>query len=456
MNNYNGIKFGFSPANTAEENSAALKKALEHGGKIVIDEPGVYEIRGGNIIYSDTELVFGNNVFLKKVPDKQRAYAFINAGAYTKEYDCNISLTGLNLIVNNVRADRNAENFILGMICQVGFHFIKNLVIKDFTCLDLEEDDFGIQVCTFENAVFENCRIEGLKDGIHLGAGKGFVIRGCDFRTFDDPIAINANDYVTSNPQFGWIEDGLIENCREFDQPSTVGYFCRFPGGCWGNWYENMVVQNSDKAVWEGRVYIVNAKPDGNFMVSKFPPTHTSGKKTYPDGITWSAAQKGILYNCGSRNIRFNNISLEKNREVAFAFTYGRDNWERSCYPGAKPESFGDFVFENVRNEKQLEMFLWSIVPMKSVTLKNCVLTDCNVHFAVLDEVWDRYPEVNVIFDGCTFVSSGEKVILSNDPRRKVNAVFKNTVLSGGIIPQISGEINIVSSDIEIRKEENK
>lgn len=55
MNNYNGIKFGFSPANTAEENSAALKNALEHGGKIVIDEPGVYEIRGGNIIYSDTE-----------------------------------------------------------------------------------------------------------------------------------------------------------------------------------------------------------------------------------------------------------------------------------------------------------------------------------------------------------------------------------------------------------------
>ena len=141
---------------------------------------------------------------------------------------------------------------------------------------------------------------------------------------------------------------------------------------------------------------------------------------------------------------------------MAFAFTYGRDDWERSCYPGAKPESFGDFVFENVRNEKQLEMFLWSIVPMKSVTLKNCILTDCNVHFAVLDEVWDRYPEVNVIFDGCTFVSSGEKVILSNDPRRKVNAVFKNTVLSGGIIPQISGEINIVSSDIEIKKGENK
>lgn len=99
---------------------------------------------------------------------------------------------------------------------------------------------------------------------------------------------------------------------------------------------------------------------------------------------------------------------------------------------------------------------MWSIVPMKSVTLKNCVLTDCNVHFAVLDEVWDHYPEVNVIFDGCTFVSSGEKVILSNDPRRKVNAVFKNTVLSGEIIPQISGGINIVSSDIEIRKEENK
>ena len=38
----------------------------------------------------------------------------------------------------------------------------------------------------------------------------------------------------------------------------------------------------------------------------------------------------------------------------------------------------------------------FTVVPMKSVTLKNCVLTDCNVHFAVFDEVWDRYPEVNV------------------------------------------------------------
>ena len=35
--------------------------------------------------------------------------------------------------------------------------------------------------------------------------------------TFDDAIALNAHDYATSNPELGWIENGVIENCHDLN-----------------------------------------------------------------------------------------------------------------------------------------------------------------------------------------------------------------------------------------------
>ena len=150
--------------------------------------------------------------------------------------------------------------------------FGENLVVEGYVVKDLPAESFGVQVCTFENARFENLWIEGRKDGVHLGRGRKFVIRHAVFRTFDDPIALNAHDYSTSNPQMGWIEDGVIEDCYDLDDEDTTGFFCRVLAGSWLPWREGMVVQRSDSVVYSGRVYRVVMPPDGRTFVSRTPP----------------------------------------------------------------------------------------------------------------------------------------------------------------------------------------
>ena len=100
---------------------------------------------------------------------------------------------------------------------------VTNLVVEDFECSGVLKKDDGIQVSAFENIRLEHLYIEGDKDGVHLGWGKGFAIRHGRFRTFDDPIALNAFDYVTSNTHVGWIEDGIVEDCYDLDAEDTTG-----------------------------------------------------------------------------------------------------------------------------------------------------------------------------------------------------------------------------------------
>lgn len=67
--------------------------------------------------------------------------------------------------------------------------------------------------------------IKGMKDGVHLGRGNGFTISNCVFQTFDDAIALNAHDYSIGNPELGWIENGVIENCHDLSAENTTGFF---------------------------------------------------------------------------------------------------------------------------------------------------------------------------------------------------------------------------------------
>lgn len=116
---------------------------------------------------------------------------------------------------------------VYGLTGEVSFFRVKRLRVFDFTCMDLPALSYGLHICTFEDIVLERLTIEGRKDAVHLGTGKHFVIRHGLFRTFDDPIALNAHDYAVANPQMGWIEDGLIEDCYDLADRDTTGYFCR-------------------------------------------------------------------------------------------------------------------------------------------------------------------------------------------------------------------------------------
>ena len=101
--------------------------------------------------------------------------------------------------------------------------------IDRFRCFDLGKAQYGIQVCSFEDIVINDVIIKGDKDGVHLGTGKRFTISKGVFQTGDDAVALNAHDYSVGNPELGWIQDGLVENCHDMPATNPRGLFLPDP-----------------------------------------------------------------------------------------------------------------------------------------------------------------------------------------------------------------------------------
>jgi len=312
----------------------------------------------------------------------------------------------------------------MGLRAQVGFIHIKDLVVENYTCTGLLHKDYGIQIADFENIRLEYLNIEGNKDGVHLGMGKGFVIRHGRFRTYDDPVALNAFDYSTSNTHVGWIEDGLVEDCYDLPQDSTVGYFCRILGGAWCEWYKGMKVQHSDTVVYNGRIYRVVMDPrDGKLYTSNTPPCHERGTECY-DGINWVFTQNGSFLNTGCRNIVIRDIHLQKQRPHGISIDLNRDTYAQSYYPGSKPVPQGDILFENIYVENEIPCLLRSNYPTRDITLRNIDLKNSTIRFesAGFDDL--EYPEVQLTLDNVTakpgqIQSDGKHRIVVNDITKK-------------------------------------
>ncbi len=254
-------EFGFSPDATGLQNTRALQRAVDRTGTIMVSRPGIYSIAGTVYLGSNTSLVFGNNVFIKKVAEPDPfTHVLLNKGALTKTYDEHITVSGLQLIVNGIDVRKWQ---VYGLHGQIAFFYVKDLRIEHFRCLDGGRAQYIIHVCTFEDITIEDIRIEGAKDGVHLGRDKRFTIRDGRFETGDDAIALNAHDYSVGNPELGWIEDGVIENMHDLPNPKQeIGYFCRILAGAWIDWRPGMEVQQSDTVVSGGRLYLVQASPN--------------------------------------------------------------------------------------------------------------------------------------------------------------------------------------------------
>lgn len=357
--------------NSGAENRQILQELLDQGGTVRIEKPGTYEIEDTVYIKSNTHLILGAGVVLKRAASGVGSFFLINRGAFTGEWDSNITIEGLHLITNGVEARENAA--VYGLTGEVSLFRVKQLRIFDFTCMDLPRLSYGLHICTFEDIVLERLQIEGRKDAVHLGTGKRFVIRHGMFRTFDDPIALNAHDYAVANPQMGWIEDGLIEDCYDLEDKDTTGYFCRILAGSWVDWYEGMKIQNSDTVVSGGRLYRAFQKPDGVLYKSVTRPTHKEGMCTL-DGINWVMVQENAVYNCGCRNLHFKDIYLQKEREVALSIHFDNDKYSRSVYPGSVMPVQENIIFENLVIQNKTDCLVRSITPVDTVKIINSVI----------------------------------------------------------------------------------
>ncbi|HUX94970.1 MAG TPA: hypothetical protein VMV47_04490 [Bacteroidales bacterium] len=409
--------FGFLPGATGSDNTIALQKAVDQTGTVVVSKPGVYKMAGTVYIGSNTSLIFGNNVFLKKVNEKgEFSHVIVNKGARTKTFDHDITVEGLQIIVNGMDVLKFEEAY--GLHGQLAFFYIKDLRIKKFRCMDLGKVQYGIHICTFEDVIVDDVKIEGDKDGVHLGRGKRFRISNGVFRTYDDAIALNGHDYSVGNPELGWIEDGVIENCYDLDDgKKPIGYFCRILAGAWTDWKEGMEVQQSDAVVSEGRIYRVQAKPDGTKYISKIRPVHETGSETL-DGIPWGVVQNDITYTAGVRNVVFRDIFLEKPR-TGFSVHFDNDRYSRSYYPGSEIPRQEQLLFDNIRVINVQPVILMDIgTPVDVLTITNSTFRNSRINFHG-NKAMPDYLNTIINITGCVFNFSGNLDLVTNNVENK-------------------------------------
>ena len=406
--------FGLSTNASGMENKHALQRAVDQGGTIVVSRPGIYPIAGTVYLGSDTTVIFGNGVLLKKVVEPEPfSHVLLNKGALTKTYDHHITVKGLQIVVNGV--DINTFKDAYGLRGQLAFFYAKDVRIEGFRCLDLGAAQFGIHVCTFEDLVIDDVIIKGQKDGVHLGCGKRFTIRNGVFATGDDAVALNAHDYATSNPELGWIEDGLIENCHDLAEAKNVGYFCRILAGAWIDWRPGLEVQQSDTVVSDGRLYRVQMQPDGKVFKSVTKPTFPSGSEVL-DGIRWGVVQTNVTYTAGVRNVTFRDLFLEKPR-TAFSVHFDIGKWSRSYYPGAEIPVQQQLVFDSIRMLGNQVMFSIG-TPVDVVSIRNSSLKNNQIQFRGNGAMKD-YLKTEVSMLGCVFNHAGAMDLIVNSVANK-------------------------------------
>jgi hypothetical protein len=413
----NAADFGFSPDTAPMENVKALQAAVDNGGTIIVSQPGTYEVGGTVYVGSNTTIKFGNGVSLKKVDAEGIfTHVLLNKGALTRTYDENIVVEGLHIIVNGI--DKPMSE-VFGLRGQIAFFYIKDLRIERFRCYDLDTMQFAIHICTFEDIIVNDVIIKGNKDGVHLGRGNRFTISNGVFQTYDDAVALNAQDYSTSNPELGWIENGVVQNCYDLpDGKDPVGFFCRILAGGWIDWREGMEVQQSDTVISNGRMYRVQANPDGTVYKSVTRPTHVTPSEVL-DGIRWGYVQDHLTYTAGVRNVVFRDIVLKKPRP-GFSAHFDQGRFSRSYYPGAEYPVQEKLLFDNIRVQHDTEMqFVGIATPVDVLTITNSCFKKGKIRFFSNADMAD-YGETLVNLTGCVFNDVPPEDIIDNTVEGKV------------------------------------
>jgi len=395
--------YGFLPSASAEDNTAALQRCVDGGGTVRITVPGTYEICGTILLDSDTKLVFGKNVTISRARDSRGVSArhvFLNRGALDRSWNENITLKGLRLKVNGIDGGEDIPE-IVGLRGHVAFFYARNVVVRDLEILDLASRCYGVQICTFENATVRDVHIEGKKDGVHFGPGRHFLVKNGIFKTYDDPIALNAHDYPTGNPEMGWIEDGRVENCFDLEDPElgTTGYFARIIAGAWRDWEEGMPIHiNGDAVVSGGRIYRSRGPVEHTTITSTCRPVHESGTVTYPDGITWVMSQdQNVSHSCGVRNVVFRNIHLQKKRRCALSLHFDNDDYSRSYYPDAELPVQENIVFKKVFVEAEIPILLQARTPVSVFSVVDSDIKDSRIHLRSLDTPGMVYDTTKIV-----------------------------------------------------------
>lgn len=401
------LKTGFCTSNDGATNRAALQNAIDSGERVTVSVPGEYLVEGTIYLHSGSHIVFNEGVSVKRMPepDGKNGYFMVNDGAFTGIPDCNITVEGLNLFVNGVESASGLcvdalpsiagegeealnsyfDRTVLGLRAHIAFRNVKNLKVHSLVINDLCSWDYGVQISEFDTVELDNVHIEGNKDAIHFGPGKNFILRNGVFRTKDDPIALNADDYSPSASDIGTIENGLIENCIDLSQNSTYGYFVRLLIGTVSPWKEGMTVKHSDSVIHNGRLYRAVLPSDGTTLISQNPPEHDKGFRII-DSIPWIFIKDysdfdEIPMKAEINNVTFKNLISEKKRKSTVILYVGDNCYHRGRREDGPIPKIRNITFENLNIKGDTENAFYFCAPFENLIIKNCDLNNSAILF---------------------------------------------------------------------------
>ncbi len=408
--------YGFLPAETGVNNTKALQAAIDKGGTIAINKTGIYKIAGTIYIGDSTSLVFANAVVIQKSGENGRfTHVFLNKGAFTRTYNYNITITGLDLRVNGVDLPMDP---IYGLRGHVAFFYVKDLKIERFRCSGLVNGQFALHICTFEDLLINDVVIKGKKDGIHLGPGKRFKISNGVFQTGDDAIALVPGDWVSANPEFGNLEDGIIENCSDIPDDYLEGAFSKIVASAWVDWTPGIQVKHGDAVVANGKIYRVVANLDNKVYTSVTRPSFEKGMRVL-DSINWLMFQIDTIHTAVVRNVVFRDIFL-KSLRVPFQMMSYSNKWSHSYYKGASLPVQGPISLENIMMESDNKKALADIsTPFNVLTISNSSLKNNWIEFKHAAD-YDVYPKTYISFINCIFNAAGDYTLIKNNSKGKV------------------------------------
>jgi hypothetical protein len=417
LNNNQGLNItkveGFSPAASAYTNVAALQAALDIGGFILILDPGIYEVNESLYIGSDTHLFCAPGVIFKKVADYGSVIR--NNGSVTRVYDENVTIEGLEIIVNG-----KTVTVTDGMNGNLAFAYIRNLTMRNIRIADGDATLFGIHIICFDTVKLYNLYLHGSKDALHFHCGHDAFVDGLVMAVTDDGIGINGLEWNRLNAGISDTYNIHIKNVKETYVPGAVGYSITSRVSTWEDWTSGHSYTYRQAAL--NSVGDLYQSDTGATTVSTVEPVHKSGYHTGADGISWHYLDSDInFYSTDVYNITFEDCVFARSPMQAGTLIHAAGTEALGTYRNIK--------FINCVCQTDFDViWLDSYGNLKDVTLRNCTMSKGLIYYGS-DQFQDN-DHCDVTLEGC-HITGDSNIIYTLKPGELVTLKGSNNFYTG-------------------------
>jgi len=358
-----------SPYLTSDLNVFALQTAIGSGDTTInLTTIGDYEFDAPIYLYDSTTITWAEGANM----EMSQSYnpVFINEGALTGQRNYNIELNNLKLITNEYQA---GDTLIWGMRGHLTFHTVTDVRLNDIECTDLGAYNFFSQWANWQNVSIDGWLVTGNKESLHFHHGDSLIIKNATLGCYDDMMFLGSQDYPYILPDsIGDISNVYLTNVTDSNIFGNSGYNTRVYLASWDDWTNGNTYNTGDMSLNASKIYqVVNSA--GFSATGTIAPTHTTGKVTGADGVTWKFKDNGDFYKCDIFNINYDSCNYNKNRGAALYTEYNEGVNSRNIYPTTEDSSkLYNITYTNCSINYPTEtMFIAAPMGIQDITLEN-------------------------------------------------------------------------------------